>query len=60
MRTYNSLKPTSKKCIHKISIGKHCLDCLDYEIRNHETSIRLLKRTRRFLIKEGLVTKGAN
>jgi len=55
MRTYKSVTKPQKKCYHGILIKKHCLDCIEFEIRSYQTSIRVLQQTRRIIIKDGLV-----
>ena len=51
MRMYDSIKPVPTKCYHGVPMKKHCLDCIDYFIREKETQIRLLKQTRKYVLK---------
>ena len=45
MRIHKSVTIPPKKCFHGIPMEDDCIKCIEYFIRDHQTSIKLLRQT---------------
>lgn len=51
MRFHKTVPKIAKVCYHGIDINKPCVKCIEYFIRDHQTSIKLLKQQLRLIQK---------